>query len=97
MFNPDDDQHGDDCRCERGNAESNLSPNEDEITFTTNSLGERVRQSAERIRLAQDYARKLWAKGYRGRCLWSNVLRMFEPPSWSPEWTVWRDVRNNLP
>ena len=97
MFNPRTEQHRMECRCEPPNHPTNQEPPEDELILTTQSYGERLRASGERTRLAQDWARELWMKGFRGECLWYNVLAMFEPATWDEAaHNVWREVRNNI-
>ncbi len=96
MFNPQEEQHREDCRCESAAHPSNETIPVEDIETTTHGYGERLRQSGERMRLAEDYARKLWARGFRGRCLWFNVLAMFEPASYAPEYNQWREIRNNI-
>ena len=96
MFNPGSEQHIGDCTCVSQTSPSNADPDEEEIVPTCEGLGYRMRENQEKVRLSQELARQLWSRGLRGRCLYYNVLAMFEPPSWEPTYNIWLEVRNNI-
>ncbi len=98
MFNPNSEQHIEDCNCYLTPHSTNNDPPMSELQETATSYGERLRATTERVRLATNWAEELWRKGFRGRCLWYNVLGIYEPPDYEQSQVyIWKEIRENLP